>query len=131
MSTAEHGAELTPSEGHSGPFDSSKQIVIADAGKALAALFEAIVSVGRTIGGARFAHLCRLAEDTARAFGVRRDTVGTAFVDRDTAIDLAARLVECADELSRRGCFLEAFAVEGIEGRLIESLLGSGPFANS
>ena len=129
MAITDNDKELTSNEhaGHPSPFVSSKQIVITDADRALAALFEAIASAGRTIDGRAFNRFCCLAEEAARAFGSRRDIVGRALVERTSAIDLAAALVECADELHREGCFLEGFAVEGIEGRLVESLLGSGP----
>jgi hypothetical protein len=43
------------------------------------------------------------------------------------ALDVAAALVELADRLHRAGHVIEAFALEGIEGRLIEALVGAGP----
>jgi hypothetical protein len=42
-------------------------------------------------------------------------------------LDLAAELLECADELAGSGCSVAALCLEGIEGRLLEALLDAGP----
>ena len=43
-------------------------------------------------------------------------------------LDLAAGLLECADELAgAAGRSVAACALEGIEGRLLEALLDAGP----
>lgn len=52
-----------------------------------------------------------------------------ALVDlaKNDVLDAAADLLDVAGALHRRGLHCEAFALEGIEGRLIEALLGAGP----
>lgn len=47
-------------------------------------------------------------------------------LDRAEALDLAAELVELADRLHCSGHVVEAFALEGVEGRLLEALVGAG-----
>jgi hypothetical protein len=42
-------------------------------------------------------------------------------------LDLAADLLDASRLLRSVGLLVEAFALEGIEGRLLESLLGAGP----
>jgi hypothetical protein len=44
-------------------------------------------------------------------------------LEREAALDIAAELLDVAGALSDAGCPLEAFALEGVEGRLLESLL--------
>lgn len=126
MATLDAGSGANSIDPRPGPFVRSGEIVVADADRSLAALFEAIVRAAPAVDDTKLLRLGRLAEAVAQAFGARRDRVGRALVPRDAAIDVAAELVECADELVRSGCVLEAFAFEGIEGRIIESLVGSG-----
>lgn len=68
--------------------------------------------------------------------GARVALAGVAFrrhVERgrpvavDAVLDLAAELLEVADELLARGQDLEALALEGLAGRLTELLVGAGP----
>lgn len=45
---------------------------------------------------------------------------------RSAALDLAAELLEIADRMHAAGHLLEAFALEGIEGLLLEALVAPG-----
>ena len=119
--------EPDPKPGRQSPFAPATELHLVDADRALAALFEAIAKVGLGAGAAAAIRLRVLAGCAVEALGARRDSHGRALVGRLSAIDLAAEMLECADEVARAGFVLEAFALEGIEGRLIESLLGSGP----
>jgi hypothetical protein len=46
---------------------------------------------------------------------------------KEAVLDLAAELLPIADRLMSDQRSLEAFAVEGVQGRLVEALVGSGP----
>jgi hypothetical protein len=48
-------------------------------------------------------------------------------VGRAQALDLAAVLLELADALRAAGMVLEGLALEGLQARVLESLVGSGP----
>ncbi len=48
-------------------------------------------------------------------------------LDKEGVLDLAADLLDASRLLRSVGLLVEAFALEGIEGRLLESLLGAGP----
>jgi hypothetical protein len=50
---------------------------------------------------------------------------------RSAALDFAAELVELSEQLHRCGHVVEAFALEGIEARVVEALLGGGPLRGS
>jgi hypothetical protein len=80
----------------------------------------------------------RLARGSAqcRATGRRLEAVTAAFRSRlapgmpchkEAVLDLAAELLPIADRLMSDQRSLEAFAVEGVQGRLVEALVGSGP----
>jgi hypothetical protein len=89
-----------------------------------------------------FSVLDRVARATAqrepdRPEGTRIAGAGAAFrqrltpgepVELDAVLDLAAELLEAADELLAAGLDLEALALEGVSGRLTERLVGCGPF---
>lgn len=49
-------------------------------------------------------------------------------VELDAVLDLAAELLEAADELLAAGLDLEALALEGVSGRLTERIVGCGPY---
>ena len=55
--------------------------------------------------------------------GTRSERVGVA---KDVVLDLAADLLGEAVELHSKGADAAAFAIEGIEGRLLEALVGAG-----
>jgi hypothetical protein len=42
---------------------------------------------------------------------------------KERALDVAAMLLDAATGLQRAGCHLAAFALEGVEGRLLEALV--------
>ncbi len=71
-------------------------------------------------------------EDLARTtLGWVQSTTGRAkTIGVEDGLDLAAQLLECADALAGGGWSVEAFALEGIEGRLLEALLDAGPLAS-
>ncbi len=48
-------------------------------------------------------------------------------VPTELVLDAASELLEMAEVLHRLFMHSEAFALEGMEGRLIEALLGAGP----
>lgn len=69
--------------------------------------------------------------------GTRVARAGAAFrrrlapggpVELEAVLDLAAELLEVADELLATGLEVEALALEGVGGRLTERLVGCGPF---
>ncbi len=75
----------------------------------------------------------RVASRLAASAGVtacRRGTSGGAPVvlARGEALDLVADLAELAARLALEGAPLEALALEGAGGRVLESLVGAGPF---
>lgn len=74
---------------------------------------------GRAIGLAR--RLLAASASTARAQRV-------AEIPKDRVLDAASFLLEAASALHRAGRHAEAFAAEGIEGRLVEALIGAGSF---
>jgi hypothetical protein len=47
-------------------------------------------------------------------------------VGRDQALDLAAGLLELADALRAAGMVLEWLALEGLQARVLEGLIGAG-----
>ncbi len=74
--------------------------------------------------------LGRLDRLAGRTLGRRRGArVAMTVVETDEGLDLAAGLLECADALAGQGRPVEAFALEGIEGRLLEALLDAGRVA--
>jgi len=48
-------------------------------------------------------------------------------LEKERVLDVAADLLHVSRLLHDAGLLVEAFALEGIEGRLLESLLGAGP----
>jgi hypothetical protein len=84
----------------------------------------------------------RLASGSAecRATGSRLEAAASAFDSRviadmpcpkDAVLDLAAELLPIADCLMSDHRSLDAFAVEGVQGRLVEALVGSGNDSDS
>jgi hypothetical protein len=51
---------------------------------------------------------------------------GDAAPDRAELLDLAAELLEAADALAAAGQHVEALALEGVQGRVMELLVGAG-----
>jgi hypothetical protein len=51
---------------------------------------------------------------------------GEAQPDRTELLDLAAELLEAADALAAAGQYVEALALEGVQGRVMELLVGAG-----
>lgn len=49
-------------------------------------------------------------------------------VPYDAVLDLAAELLEVADVLIDAGCSVEALALEGVSGRLLELVVDAGPY---
>lgn len=85
--------------------------------------------------GTLAAVVCELARSTPapirpklRRIALRLGAFGglPAAPSRSELFDLAATLLEVADDLARRGRHLEAFALEGVQGRLMEEIVGSG-----
>jgi hypothetical protein len=56
----------------------------------------------------------------------RRRLAPGALCPKEAALDLAAELLSIADRLMSDHRCLEGFAVEGVQGRLVEALVGSG-----
>ncbi len=48
-------------------------------------------------------------------------------VEKERALDWAAELLAIADALRSEGASMEALALEGVQGRLLEALTGAGP----
>jgi hypothetical protein len=89
-------------------------------------LFSVLDRVARSVGHS----------DRGEATAIRIARAGAAFrlrlcsaapTEVEAVLDLAAELVESADELLAFGHDLEALALEGITGRLTELLVGAGP----
>ena len=51
---------------------------------------------------------------------------GVAGIPGERLLDLAANLLDAAEMLARGGALIEAFALEGVQGRLLEAILGGG-----
>ncbi|HUZ21017.1 MAG TPA: hypothetical protein VMU75_10660 [Acidimicrobiales bacterium] len=71
----------------------------------------------------------RLASVRARLAGsVRPSSGGAVELERGRCLDLAAELADLAEALHRQGRVVEALALEGVEARLLDALVGAGPF---
>lgn len=93
---------------------------VVQAVRALAQLREA-TSDERTV--VRLELLLRRMAGLDAPLGTRSERVAVA---KDVVLDLAADLLGEAVELHSKGADAAAFAIEGIEGRLLEALVGAG-----
>ena len=115
--------------GRRSPFGPTVRLRRDDAARILDALSQvAAVTAPAPGSGAcpRIGRLLRLAQVALHRgeTGAGDDQVA---MGANVALDLAAELLECAEHLGAAGRFVAAFALEGIEGRLLEGLLGAGP----
>ena len=109
------------------PFGATARFRRADA----ALMLEALAGIARgapppalAMRGA-LGRLERLAQASLGRAGAGRGQVTE--IGAGEGLDLAAALLECADELAGSGCSVAALCLEGIEGRVLEALLGAGP----
>jgi hypothetical protein len=89
--------------------------------------------VAGRIASDEIAPCCQLhrLEELARSTLGRFDptVAGETTFGLNEALDLAAGLVESADTLAECGLPVQAFALEGVAGRLLEALLDAGALA--
>jgi len=83
---------------------------------------------GRSVSGGIVSRcrLGRLAELATATLGRFDPMAGETTFGSSEALDLAAGLLESADTLAERDLPLQAFALEGVAGRLLEALLDAG-----
>jgi hypothetical protein len=124
------GGHVGPARSRS-PFVAGARLRRADAERILAA----VALIAARVTGASghearlgLGRLDRLAKATLEQAG--RPTGATTVIGLGDGLDLAAGLLECADSLADVGWSVEAFALEGIEGRLLEALLDAGALAD-
>jgi len=123
-------ASIVGGGGHPSPFGSTVRLRRDDAARILGALSQVATVAGPAPGdGASpgIGHLLRLAQ-AALCQGETGAGDDQVAMGASVALDLAAELLECAELLGAAERFVAAFALEGIEGRLLEALLGAGPF---
>ncbi|HEV8065806.1 MAG TPA: hypothetical protein VGP46_13275 [Acidimicrobiales bacterium] len=60
------------------------------------------------------------------AGGPRGDVAGSVGLGKEELLDLAGDLLDASGMLHRGGCHVDAMALEGVEARLLEAIVGAG-----
>jgi hypothetical protein len=107
------------------PFAAEVRLRCTDAAR-MAEVVSAVA--GRSVSGGIVSRcrLGRLAELATATLGRFDPMAGETTFGSSEALDLAAGLLESADTLAERDLPLQAFALEGVAGRLLEALLDAG-----